>query len=115
MPGQDLLQLSAVLSVTSDFVAGGNGTLGLAVTNNGTGIATVRMEIRPTSGIGLVSGSGGAATCPRSTGGTASCLFALRPGVTATLNLVFELSDDLIGDITIVPSIPGRALTVPIV
>ncbi|MET0909246.1 MAG: hypothetical protein ABWZ99_07230 [Ilumatobacteraceae bacterium] len=115
VPGQELLRISAVLSAESEFVAGGTGSLGLAITNDDDKTAYVRFEIRPTAGIRLVSPGDGSGTCRTATSRPASCSITLGPGATASLTLVFGLDADLTGNLEIVPSIPGRALTVPIV
>ena len=45
-----------MLEARSEFVAGGTGELGLAITNNATDTAQASFDIRATDGIGLVSG-----------------------------------------------------------
>jgi hypothetical protein len=115
VPGQELLQLRAVIRAESDFVAGGTGTLSAAITNDAATVAHVRFDIRATAGIRLVPSGDGAATCRSVDNGTPSCSFTLLPGSTTTLTLVLGLDETLVGDLTIVPTIPGAALRVPIV
>jgi hypothetical protein len=110
-----VLQLSAVLTARSDFVAGGTGTIGLVITNDDDTVASTSFEIRSTEGIGLVSGTGGASVCRAATTRPAACSFTVSPGATIELTLVFGLDDELTGELEIVPSIPGAPLIVPIV
>jgi len=113
VPGQDLLRLRADLSVGAHFVAGGTGVLGLAVTNDDDEPANVRLDVRSTAGISLVSASG--AACAPTGGGVSSCTFTLPAGGTSGLTLVFGLDQSLVGEVLIVPNIPGAAIRVPIV
>lgn len=113
VPGQDLLRLRAELSIGAPFVAGGTGTLGLAVTNDDDEPANVRLDVRSTAGISLSSASG--ATCGPIGASVSSCTFTLPAGGTSGLTLVFGLDESLLGDVLIVPNIPGAAIRVPIV
>ncbi len=115
VPGQELLQLSAVLEARSDFVAGGTGAVSLALTNNASNSAQGRFEIRSTDGIRFVAGGDASAACRPATSDPATCSFTLLPGATITLPLVFSLDDELTGELAIAPSIPGAVLNVPIV
>jgi hypothetical protein len=115
VPGQELLQLSTVLEARTDFVAGGTGELGMAITNNASDTAQASFDIRATDGIGLASGGGGSATCRPSSVGAPACSFTVLPGATIALSLVFSLDADLRGTLTIAPSIPGAVLSVRIV
>jgi hypothetical protein len=103
----------AVLSVGAPFVAGGTGTLGVAVTNEDDERANVRLDVRSTAGISLSSASG--ATCIPTSAGVSTCTFTLPAGGTSSLALVFGLDRSLRGEVLIVPNIPGAAIRVPIV
>jgi hypothetical protein len=115
VPGQELLRIRAELGAESDFVAGGTGALGLAITNDDDDIALARFEVRTTAGMRLMSPDNGSGVCRSTGGGPATCWITVRPGATVSLTLVFGLDADLRGDVTITPSVPGRALVVPIV
>ncbi len=115
VPGQELLDLSMVLSRDRPFVAGGTGSVRAAITNHAESAASVQFDVRTTPGLSLAAEQVRGATCSRSPGGVTTCRFTLRPRDTATLTLVFELDESLLGTVTIVPSIPGRALDVEIV
>ncbi len=115
VPGQTLLDLSAELTLRTPFVAGGVGSIGAAITNNAETTAHVTFDVRTTEGLTLLPAEAVGATCGPAPGGFTTCSFTLRANATSILLLVFELDPSVRGTVTIVPSIPGRALDVEIV
>lgn len=115
VPGQSLLDLSAELIQTEPFVAGGTGEIAAVITNHAAGSVSVRFDVRTTAGLRLVENEVVGATCGTASGGFTTCSFSLGPRASSTLTLVFELDRSLLGSVSIVPSIPGRALDVVIV
>ncbi len=115
VPGQALLDLSAVLALDRPFVAGASGSITAAITNNASDPASVQFDVRTTPGLRLAATQVRGATCSPSPGGVTTCRFGLGARATTTLTLVFDLDASLLGTVSIVPSIPGRALDVPIV